>query len=366
VIVQENLDVLHATFNARPVHRQLITVDLSAMETLLAAIADRPPCGPDLEYDPQFVALEAAARGKAGQQIGDHIIPAEQPDWGAVRQQAEALLTRTKDLRVAVLLTRAMVRVDNLLGLRDGLKLLHGLLERYWEQVHPVPDPDDSDDLIIRLNALAPLADGEALLLDVRSALVVASGPHGRVAVRDILLAAGRLQPANGETVPNQAQIESAIAAAAAKDRGRIDAARDCVDSVNAIYSLLSDKVGSDRATDLRPLSAMLKLVVQACNTATGQLGEAAPEAGAESGGTAAEPVANRPAVAGEIRSREDAMRALDSVCKFYERTEPGNPAPLLIRRAQRLINKSFVEIIEELAPDSLSQIRNIAGLKDN
>jgi type VI secretion system protein ImpA len=316
---------------------------LDAMETLLAAIADSPPCGPDLEYDPQFVALETAARGKLEQQLGDNIIPAEQPDWGAVRQQAEALLTRTKDLRVAVLLARALVRVDNLSGLRDGLKLLHGLLERYWEQVHPVPDPNDPDDLIIRLNALAPLGDADAMLLDVRSALVVVSGPHGRVSVRDILLAAGRLQPAKGETVLKQAQIESAIAAAAAQDRGRIDAARDSVDSVNAIYSLLSDKVGTDRATDLRPLSGMLKLVVLACNNATSQPGEAAPEAGAESGGTAAEPAANRPAVAGEIRSREDAIQALDAVCKFYERTEPGNPAPLLIRRAQRLINKSFV-----------------------
>jgi type VI secretion system protein ImpA len=342
------------------------------METLLAAIADHPPCGPDLEYDPQFVALETAARGKPEQQSGDKIIPAEQPDWGAIRQQAEALLTRTKDLRVAVLLARALVRVDNLSGLRDGLKLLHGLLERYWEQVHPVPDPDDPDGFLIRLNALGPLADAlgplseaGAMLMDVRSALVVVSGPHGRVSVRDILLAAGRLQPAKGETVLSQAQIESAIAVAAAQDRGRIDAARDCVDSVKAIYALLSDKVGTDRATDLRPLSDMLKLVVLACNNATSQPGEAAPDAGAESGGIAAEPAANRPVVAGEIRSREDAMRALDSVCKFYERTEPGNPAPLLIRRAQRLINKSFVEIMQDLAPDGLNQIRNIAGLKD-
>jgi type VI secretion system protein ImpA len=58
-------------------------------------------------------------------------------------------------------------------------------------------------------------------------------------------------------------------------------------------------------------------------------------------------------------------MRALDSVCRYYERIEPGNPAPLLIRRAQRLINKSFIEIIQDLAPDSLGQIRTIAGLKD-
>jgi type VI secretion system protein ImpA len=338
--------------------------ELADIETLLAAVTDASPCGPDLEYDPQFVALETAARGKPEQQIGDTITPAEQPDWGAVRQQAEALLTRSKDLRVAVLLIRAMVRTDNLSGLRDGLKLLHGLLERYWDHVHPVPDPNDPDDLIFRMNALAPLGDVDAMLLDVRSALVVVSGPHGRVSVRDILVAAGRLPPSKGETVLSQPQITSAIAAAAQQNREVIDAARACVDSVNAIYSLLSDKVGSDRATDLRPLTSMLKVVVQVCNSATGQFEEATREAGAESGGGAAS-TGDLPAVVGQIRTSEDAMRALDSVCRFYEHTEPGNPAPLLIRRAQRLINKSFVEIIQDLAPDSLNQIRNIAGLKD-
>ncbi len=336
------------------------------METLLAAIADDSPCGTDLEYDPQFVALETVARGKPEQQIGDNIIPAEQPDWVAVREQAEALLARSKDLRVAVLLARALVRVNHLPGLRDGLALLHGLLERYWEQVHPVPAPDDPDDIIIRLNALAPLGDAECMLLDVRNALLVVSGPHGRVSVRDVLLATGKLQPLKGETVLSPAQIESAIAAAAARDSASIDAARASLESVNAIYRLLSDKVGTDRATDLRSLSGMLKLVVQTCNAATHQPGEVAEEGAAEeSAGVAVATPVSRPAVAGEIRSRDDALRALDAVCKFYELTEPGNPAPLLIRRAQRLINKSFVEIMQDLAPDSLSQIRNIAGLKD-
>lgn len=337
---------------------------MSDMEALLAAIADGSPCGLDLEYDPQFVALETAARGRQEQQLGNNIIPAEQPDWGAVRQQAESLLRRSKDVRIAVLLTRALVRVNNLSGLRDGLKLLHGLLERYWKFLHPI-DPDNPEDFTIRLNALAPLGDVDATLLDVRCALVVVSGPHGRVSVRDILLAAGRLQPGTGETVLSQAQIESAIAAAAAQDRGRIEAARDSADLVNSIYLLLSDKVGTDRATDLRPLSSMLKLVVQACHNATNQTGEAIPEGVIRSDAGVAGQPGGRPAEAGEIRTSEDAMHLLDAVCKFYERAEPGNPAPLLIRRAQRLINKSFVEIMQDLAPDSLSQIRNIAGLKN-
>lgn len=339
---------------------------MADIEKLLAEFAEGSICGPDLEYDPQYIALESAARVKPEQQIGDTIIPVEQPDWGEVRQLAEALLSRSKDLRVAVLLARALVRINNLPGLCEGLTLLHGLLERYWEHVHPVPDPDDPDDIIIRLNALAPLSDPEAMLLDVRNALVVVSGPHGRVSVRDILLASGKLQPGKGDVVLGLAQIESAIAASVARDSGLVDAARASAGLVNSIYSLLSDKVGSDRATDLGPLSGILKTVEQVCRCASGESADLVQEANAVVGGMSVDTSAVRPVVVGEIRSSADAMRVLDSVCKFFELTEPGNPAPLLIRRAQRLINKSFVEIMQDLAPDSLGQIRNIAGLKDD
>lgn len=343
---------------------------MADIEALLAETGDSPPCGPALEYDPRFMALESAARVKPEQQIGDTIIPAEQPDWGAVAQEARQLFTRTKDLRLAILLIRALTRTDNLAGLRDGLALLHGLLDRYWTSVHPVPDPDDPDDLIMRLNALAPLIDADAVLADVRGALLVVSGPHGRISVRDILVTTGRLPAADGEVVPSQPQIDSAIAHAAENDPRQIDAVRECAALTGAIHALLIDKVGSDRAPDLRALSNLLKPAVQACAaTAAGSATDGAAEA--DSGSLAAAAIAQASAgsaprlpASGDIRSREEAMHALDAVCRFYERTEPGNPAPLLIRRAQRLINKSFVEIMQDLAPDSLDQIRLIAGLK--
>jgi type VI secretion system protein ImpA len=41
---------------------------------------------------------------------------------------------------------------------------------------------------------------------------------------------------------------------------------------------------------------------------------------------------------------------------------EPSNPAPLFIRRAQRLMRKDFVEIVKDLIPDSLSNLERLAG----
>ena len=67
-------------------------------------------------------------------------------------------------------------------------------------------------------------------------------------------------------------------------------------------------------------------------------------------------PAADRARSATSAR-REDALRALDRVCDFLGRSEPTNPAPLLIRRAQRLMTMPFMDIIRELAPDSTSRV---------
>ncbi|WP_342113480.1 type VI secretion system protein TssA [Pseudoduganella sp. OTU4001] len=328
------------------------------MDVLLAETSEAPPCGEDLgeKYDPQFEALERLARGKGEQRIGDQLIPAEGPDWPTVRQQALELMTRSKDLRVALLLTRALVRMEHLPGLRDGLDLIHAMLERYWDLVHPRLEDDDPG---MRMNTLAALADRDAMMLDVRDAVLVRAGPL-KITVRDLLVAQGRLKPTSGEGEHSQAQINAAIAGAAAQDRSTVEAVQACVARIGAIHALLIDKVGAGLATDLKPMSDMLKYVAQGCQAALGEAG-LAPDAGEAA--TPASEAAATPALPGEIRSRDDAMRLLDTICVFFERTEPGNPAPLLIRRAQRLMNKSFVEIIQDLAPDSLNRIQDIAGI---
>jgi type VI secretion system protein ImpA len=67
--------------------------------------------------------------------------------------------------------------------------------------------------------------------------------------------------------------------------------------------------------------------------------------------------------LSGGIESREDALRAIDMVCAYLERTEPTNPAQLLLRRARRLVNSNFLQLIRELAPESLQEVARIMGV---
>ena len=72
--------------------------------------------------------------------------------------------------------------------------------------------------------------------------------------------------------------------------------------------------------------------------------------------------MAGRVAVAGRVE-RDDAVRALEKVCEWIELNEPSNPAPLLIRRAQRLMSKNFMDIIRDLVPDGVDTIAKLAGV---
>ena len=327
----------------------------------LSPLSETAPCGPDLEYDPAFQALELAARGKPEQQYGETLIPAEDPDWRVIDEQARALLARTRDLRVLMPWLRARTRLHGLRGFAATLPLAHGWLSQHWDHVHPRLDSDDHDDPTMRLNALAPLADPTTVIADLRAAALGRSRTGLRV--RDLELAAGKQQPEAGEAVPSTDGALQALRAAEAEDAGLLQAVRHSHTALAEMDTLLTQRTGT-AGPDLRPLRQLTQLLAEFASQATeGTASVAAagdtpalPDAAASASG---------PAGSGPLRSREDAIRMLEKACEWIERNEPSNPAPLLIRRAQRLMSKNFLEIIRDLIPDGIEQVTRIAGVTE-
>ena len=65
------------------------------------------------------------------------------------------------------------------------------------------------------------------------------------------------------------------------------------------------------------------------------------------------------------IKSRQEAIRAIDAAMLFFRKHEPSSPVPMLLERARRLVAKGFLEVLEDIAPDGLSQARIIGGIRD-
>lgn len=336
-------------------------IDVDAM---LAAAVQAPPCGPDLEYDAEYRELEELARGKEEKRSGDTVIAAEPPRWPEVADKAAALLLRSKDLRLACLLLRARVQLDGLAGLAPGVRLLHGLLEQYWDGVHPVLDAEDHNDPTMRLNALAPLTNPSVLLRELRDVVVLRSRQHGPVRVRDVEIALNKLPARSGGTALTQAQLESVLAAAPADDAAVMPAVDAAIAALTALSAQLDSRFGAARAPDLKPLLATLHTLVQVLPRPASAVplpaplptlmvseAPAAPRTDGEPGGA--------------VRSRQDALLLIDKVIEYLEANEPSSPVPILLKRCKRFMNMSFVDIVKEIAPDSIDKLELIVGPQD-
>ncbi len=324
------------------------------LEKLLAPISQDMPCGPDLDGMPDYSSLEQDSKGKPERVMGDKVVQAVEPDWSDIKVRAEALFPLTKDLRVAILFLRANTRLEGLLGFSSGLKLIHEMLARYWENVHPCLDPDDDNDPTMRLNVLTSLEDSETLVRDLRTVKFICASRHTQLTIRDILVALGKLSATGSENAPNQAEIENILISD--ENKALVQAMQDALQTLDEIKTLLGKKVAVDRVPDFKPLYDTFKMVLPLCT----EMPETEETQDSDTNTNQKKPPTT--SQAGEIRSREDVVRVLEKACNFIERTEPTNPAPLLIRRAQYLMAKNFVEIIEELGPDWLKEVQRISG----
>jgi type VI secretion system protein ImpA len=269
-----------------------------------------------------------------------------------------ALARRTRDLRLAVLLARASARVAGIAGYAAGLALIVGLLERQWSSVHPALDASDGNDPTMRLNALAPLVDSATGLADLRDALV--GRPGSAFTVRLIELAWGKTDLRPNEARPTQTGVLEGLRAAAQDDGAVLQALRSLQPATHKIEAILGQQVGV-AGPDLRPL----KSLAACCAQAVAQL-EGAPAPAATADGPSESQSVGTAGFTGDVQTRGDVLRTLELACDWIERNEPTNPAPLLIRRAQKLMSKSFMELVRDLAPDGLPQIERIAGVGGN
>lgn len=340
------------------------------VDDLLKPVADDKPCGEDFTYHPSFQNLETLSRGKPETQFSQ----AEEPDWKEVRDAALEVLGQSKHLTAGVILTLSLLKIGGLEGLRDGLAVLRGMAEKYWNDVYPKLDPDDNNDPTERLNILNNLSSGGEpykFTSHVKQIVVCESPAMGRITLGQIIAAKDKTAKPEGAKVgdsgPDLNQIQAAF-----RDAGP-DAAQatlglitETIGHAQGIEGFLDSTIGAGRGVNFESLDKLLDELRKAVEPFAVD-GAAAAEApagdGAEASGEAPRRAAPRgPAVSGTIQSRADVIKALDLICDYYRQNEPSSPVPLIIQRAQRLVDKDFMTIMSDLTPDAVSQLQVITG----
>ncbi|MCX7099552.1 MAG: type VI secretion system protein TssA [Methylococcales bacterium] len=343
-------------------------------DDLVNGIGPDNACGDDLQYDPQFIGLEQAIKGKPEQQIGDTITEAEPPNWREVKKQSEALLLRTIDLRVLICYLRALLALEGFSGFEEGLALIRGVVEKQWQCLHPQLDPDDDNDPTERINALLSLCDHDALLWPLQQTPLLESHALGRFSFRQISIASGKSTATNREQEVDQTTIDAAIQdSGLAPMQQTFQAITTSLDNLSQLENLITGYVGSNDAPSFEVLRSFLKeclAFLRAGLEAKGgsmvdesDVGLPAMISEADSGKLPASThAAVNNSVVGIIHNNQDVIKMLNLVCDYYRKNEPSSPVPFFIDRAIKMVGKDFMDVLKDIAPSGLEEAKVILG----
>jgi type VI secretion system protein ImpA len=324
-----------------------------ANSVLLQPITADQPCGKDLE-DTQLLASFDAFR-----LFGESTPLDPQPKWADIRASALDALTQSKDFRLLAHLGTALLRTDGLPAFAETLSIASEWLTTYWAQVYPQVDGTPN----FRRNALNNFADPMAVLDGLRRTPLV-STRQGRFSLRDIEISSGKLQPASGEERPDEAQITAAFTAMPLEElTGIHESAKRALAAVKQIEAVMRDQAGPEAGPSFDALAAQLAAIERVLRGhVAARTHVDLPEGEGLEGDGGLQTPGGKPL--GAIKSRQDAIRALDAVADYFRNTEPSSPIPLFVDRAKRLVSKDFLEVLADIAPEAVSQARAAGGLK--
>jgi type VI secretion system protein ImpA len=320
-------------------------------EALIRPLGEDAPCGKDLEDTQEMAAIDAF------RVFGQATPLKPETDWRAIKDASLQALGTAKDFRLLAHLAAASLRLDGIQSFTDALGVAARWLEAYFDTVYPRVDSD----AVLRKNALGCFADRMAVVDALRRVPLVSNRQLGAFSLRHLELAAGNLKPGPEDTAepPTESQITGAFAAAPQEDLLQLAATlASGLQWLKSIDSAMVASQGVQAAPSMGPLTRTLSRMHE---IVTSHIRAPLPETAQEEG--AAE--ATAATVPGQIRSRDDAIRSLEAVSEFFRRAEPSSPVPLFVDRAKRLIARDFLEVLAELAPDSVADVKRVGGIRE-
>ncbi|WP_338764321.1 type VI secretion system protein TssA [Massilia sp. METH4] len=329
-------------------------------EQLLQPISPDQPGGIDLSFSPELDAIaHARTFDDPSLDQGEWVTDLKEADWEfVVRSCANLLETKSKDLRLAAWMTEAAAKQYRLRGLAEGLRVVAGLLEGFWDQgLYPEADDGDQERRIGTLSWL--LGRIKPLLRE----MPITDGNGRACSPLDFDIA--RRQ--GGEDNRQLAELESSRNATSIAFRRAFAAdAQACLDALLDLERAADARLGHDAPGFVGARDAIRDM--QGLVPAPAE--EAAPAAqdNAIVPATGDAPVATAAPSGppGAIHTRQQAIAQLRVIAEFFRRTEPHSPVSYFAEKAARAGEQDLHTWLRSVVKDSssLAHIEELLGIQ--
>ncbi len=327
------------------------------VEALLEPIPGMNPAGELLRYEGTYDRI-AEARREDDPTLSQGIYKStlKRADWAtAATICVDTLTTRTKDLQIAGWLLEAWLHLDGFAGAARGLKVLAGLCEQFWDDVHPLIESGDLEGRIapfewieqklsLKLKQIPLTMEGENR--ETYSYVDWERACHfENLAMKD----PRALQEALKKINPTVGDFRAAILAT---DRslvfGLVQDLEESIDGCITLEQILDQQCGRD-APGMRQFKEALHLIHQLISQDLLAGEEEASPSEAEFEGDELDQPEVELWTSGPIRSRADAYRRLAEAADYLLRTEPHSPTPYLVQRAVEWGQMSLPELLQQI-----------------
>ena len=370
------------------------------IDDFLAPLDAANPSGVELRNDARFHAIERQlgpasreARLKAVEGGGSGAVDL---DWAAIVEDARDLAASGRDLRLLVIVARAIANDGGFDGLAEGLSLLSRTVTDHWGSLHPGlrESPSRREAAMRRINALYQIENTEDGLLgdlefntvlNPRGLGIMTGGDLAAAALsRNSFLAEAPKGLGEKEMAPLLAKHDARVNRVTGACRAMATERPDDLDALLAGVAAAQSAVAgleaalhthvfeNDIGVKFAELTQFLARVSQPLTAAKANApveeaslvtDEAADQPTIETSPPAKR--ANGTAVPGQLGSRRDVERCLELIIDFYERTEPSSPIPHLAQRMRKMVPMNFLQLMEEVAPGGIKEFRGLAGIPD-
>ncbi|MBY0272265.1 MAG: type VI secretion system protein TssA [Alphaproteobacteria bacterium] len=328
-------------------------VQIKVSSPLLTPISGKMPCGKYLRYTEIYDQIREARREEDDKlPQGIWKIDVKRADWEKVSQLCQmALMHKTKDLQIAAWLTEAWLHLEGVTGLAKGLKLITQLTQKFWKDIHPQLDNENTEFRIIPYEWM-----NSKLSIGIQTIMISLPNDKSRHAYRfldytdaNLLTANQKTQSPFDNTRPSSATISLSIKETPTHFYHSLE--KSCslaLKTSEQLEKILASHLQSEAPTFFRireQIEAFQRLVCQILKD-RGEKKLKKQDDGIMqqekqvSRGNTISPLS--------IKSRAQAYSILAEVATYLERVEPHSPTPYLIRRAIAWGGMSLAEVISD------------------